>query len=227
MSIKETDNKWEQIHSNRSWGKYPNEEFVRFIGRNYFKIPFKDRKEIKILEIGCGQGSNLWFLAKEGFDVYGIDISPSAIKKAQQNLEDEWNIDSVKLDVQNMKNLKFNKETFDVVFDVFSIAYASFIEIKDIYKNIFKILKNSGKFWSFNPGESDWSQETADLVDYKTYDNFKDGPLQYQGRLCIPSDNDLILILKEVGFKEVNIEKHLRTYNNQKKNFIHWIIEGK
>ena len=60
---------------------------MRFIGRNFFKIPLDERNEIKILEIGCGQGSNLWFLAKEGFDVYGIDISPSAIQKTEKKFE--------------------------------------------------------------------------------------------------------------------------------------------
>jgi ubiquinone/menaquinone biosynthesis C-methylase UbiE len=209
MSIKETDNKWEQIHSNRSWGKYPNEEFVRFIGRNYFKRSFTDRKKLKILEIGCGQGANLWFLAKEGFDVYGIDISPSAIEKAKEILEKEWNIKSVKLDVQDMKNLKFNDETFDVVFDIFSIAYANYLEIENIYKKIFKILKNNGKFWSFNPSECDFCHENAALVDYETL-----------------SDTDLLNILKEIGFKFVNIEKQVRTYDNQKKEVIHWIIEA-
>lgn len=74
---------WEQIHSQRAWGRYPNEELVKFIGKNFFRIPKEERQNIKILELGCGQGANLWFLAKEGFDVYGIDISPSAIKKQE------------------------------------------------------------------------------------------------------------------------------------------------
>jgi len=85
-------NIWEQIHSKRAWGKYPNEELVRFIGRNFFKIPREERKSIKILEVGCGQGANLWFLAKEGFDVYGIDISPSAIRKTEKYLNEAYNV---------------------------------------------------------------------------------------------------------------------------------------
>jgi len=29
---------WENIHSQRGWGKYPNEQLVRFIGRNFLNF---------------------------------------------------------------------------------------------------------------------------------------------------------------------------------------------
>ena len=38
--------------------RYPNEEFVRFIGRNYFTLSKHKRKKIKILETGCGTCGN-------------------------------------------------------------------------------------------------------------------------------------------------------------------------
>ena len=58
---------------------YPNEELLRFLGVNFFsKSEKKDRKKIKVLEIGCGCCANLWMISKEGFDAYGIDISKEA-----------------------------------------------------------------------------------------------------------------------------------------------------
>ena len=53
---------WEEVFKNKEWGRYPAEELVRFIARNYFK--YKNRDIIKVLDLGCGIGSNLWFLAK-------------------------------------------------------------------------------------------------------------------------------------------------------------------
>ena len=60
--------------------KYPNEEFCRFMGRNFFQEPVSGRRNINILEVGCGSGANLWLLVKGGFETYGIDLSSESIK---------------------------------------------------------------------------------------------------------------------------------------------------
>ena len=52
--------------------KYPNEELLRFMGRNYFYLPRKKRGNIRILELGCGSCANLWMVAKEGFSAHEI-----------------------------------------------------------------------------------------------------------------------------------------------------------
>ena len=51
------------------------------------KKDFKNRSKTKILEIGCGAGNNLIFLAEEGFDVSGIDFAVSAIKIAKKKID--------------------------------------------------------------------------------------------------------------------------------------------
>ncbi|MBT8042545.1 MAG: class I SAM-dependent methyltransferase, partial [Pontiella sp.] len=38
----------------------------------------------KILDLGCGTGSNSIWLAQQGFDVVGIDLSDTAIRQAQK-----------------------------------------------------------------------------------------------------------------------------------------------
>jgi SAM-dependent methyltransferase len=42
----------------------------------------------RILDIGCGTGHHVSSLGAKGFDVLGIDISPSMIKKAKENYPD-------------------------------------------------------------------------------------------------------------------------------------------
>jgi SAM-dependent methyltransferase len=37
----------------------------------------------RALEVGCGTGTNAWWLAGQGFDVLGVDVSPLAIEKAR------------------------------------------------------------------------------------------------------------------------------------------------
>lgn len=44
-------------------------------------------KPCKTIDLGCGAGNYAIYFAVIGFDVTGIDISPSAIKIAKQNAE--------------------------------------------------------------------------------------------------------------------------------------------
>ena len=54
----------------------PDKELVRILKQ-------KKITKCKVLDIGCGAGTNSIFLAKNGFDVTGIDISPIAISIAK------------------------------------------------------------------------------------------------------------------------------------------------
>ena len=84
--MKSFDETWEEIHATQEWGKYPSESVIRFAARNYYK---SDRKDVKILDFGCGGGSHTWYLAREGFDVYAFDGSQSAVKNVKVRLEQE------------------------------------------------------------------------------------------------------------------------------------------
>ena len=59
------DNIWDEVFRSQPWGKYPSEDVIRFVARNFYKAP--DRSSVKILEVGCGPGANLWYIAKERF----------------------------------------------------------------------------------------------------------------------------------------------------------------
>lgn len=217
-------NIWEQTHSRRAWGKYPNEELVRFIGRNFFKIPREKRKNIKILEVGCGQGANLWFLAKEGFDVYGIDISPSAIKKAEKYLSEAYNI-KAHLKVADVRELPYKNEFFDIIIDCATVQHLSFKDHKKVCTEINRVLKPDGYFWSLHIAKNSWGYGTGNLIDYETFDNLSEGPLTNVGIICMLSDKDLETLLLG-GFKINSIEKYILTYENQQKEIIHWIIKA-
>lgn len=54
----------------------PQKEFIRLA----------DDGEIsgRVLDVGCGTGENALYLASIGFEVWGIDAAPSAIKKAKE-----------------------------------------------------------------------------------------------------------------------------------------------
>lgn len=216
------ENVWEQIHSTRTWGKYPNEELVRFVGRNFFALPREERKEIKILELGCGQGANLWLLAKEGFDTYGIDISPSAIKKAEKYLAEAYNI-KAKMEVGDIRKLPYKNNFLNLVIDCASMQHIPFTDHKVTYKEIYRVLKPSGMFWGFHIANGkDYGK--LKWMDYRTYDNLPEGPLANSGITCMLSDGDLKGLLSNSGFEIMSLEKQTRTYDNQRKEIAHWIV---
>ncbi|HVE14009.1 MAG TPA: class I SAM-dependent methyltransferase, partial [Elusimicrobiota bacterium] len=81
------DPAWDDVFRAQPWGKYPPEEVVRFVARNFYKAP--DRGAVRLLEIGCGPGANLWYAAREGFAVFGIDGSEPALEAARRRFAAE------------------------------------------------------------------------------------------------------------------------------------------
>ena len=68
---------------------YPNKEFLRFMGRNYFSLPYNSRRSINLIELGCGSCANSWMVIKEGSNAHSVDLSTKAISLAR-NMIDKW-----------------------------------------------------------------------------------------------------------------------------------------
>lgn len=138
---------WEKIYSDgMQLNRYPYDAVVTFIYRNYPRNI--ERKNIKILEVGCGAGNNLWFAAREGFDVAGIDISKSAIDYAKKRFKDD-NLNGNFI-VCNFEILPFENEMFDIIIDRAALSCLAFNECKRAVIEINRVLKIGGKFF-FNP----------------------------------------------------------------------------
>ena len=60
--------------------RYPNEWLIQFLASRYFRFSEVDRKSIRVLEVGCGSGANLWVMAKEGFSTHGMDGSAKRLE---------------------------------------------------------------------------------------------------------------------------------------------------
>lgn len=88
---------WGEIFSSREWGKYPSEDLIRFIARNFYKV--KERNKIKILEVGADTGSNVWYLLNEGFSVYAVEGSNSGVNIIKSRIEKDLNINSKMLNI--------------------------------------------------------------------------------------------------------------------------------
>lgn len=100
----------------------------------------------KLLDIGCGEGS-LILKARERFnEVYGVDISPSRIKKAQeltrQKFPDDNKLHLSAFDIN--EGINFPGEMFDIVFCVAVLEHI--FDPYFVLAEIYRILKPKGIF---------------------------------------------------------------------------------
>lgn len=168
--------------------RYPFDNIVSFIYRNYPRD--KARADIKILEIGCGAGNNCWFVAREGFEVTGIDGSSSAIDFAKERFKAEGlNGNFI---VGDFTSLPFDSNEFDIVFDRGSIVCCNLQGGKKAISEANRVLKTSGLFF-FNPysqAHSSFSSGKLQPDGYVT--GITGGSLTGVGDLCFYSYGDVI-----------------------------------
>jgi SAM-dependent methyltransferase len=198
---------WENVHKNARWGRYPSEDVVRFVARNYYS---KDRSSIKILDLGCGAGSNTWYLAREGFDVYAVDGSAAAVRKNLSYL-DELGL-RANVAVSDLAELKYGDGFFDVVIDSAAISANTVNAVAMILSETYRVLKTNGTLFSTGL----FSYEATGFGDGKeietgTYDNIGKGPLSNLGTVHFFTREEVVRLCTDAGFKDLSIDTLTRT----------------
>lgn len=210
---------WEKTFSNKEWGKYPVLELVRFIAKNFYSV--KNRKDIKILELGSGPGANLWYLAREGFSVYGIDGSQTACNKAIEKLkEDRLETQLINIEVGDYFNIldKYENNYFDAIVDIESIYCNLFEKSKQIISKSFDKLKVGGKFLSITFANKEWHIEYDDIEYHATCDPSIKEYFRYTTR----DDIDKLYKNEHSVIKDLQmLEMHYQNGKSKKE----WIIE--
>ncbi|MFC2168192.1 class I SAM-dependent methyltransferase [Acidobacteriota bacterium] len=101
----------------------------------------------RALDFGCGTGNYALYLAERGFEMTGVDSSPTAIQIAKENAKKKkLECDFLEMDVLE----KFEKiqGTFDFVYD-WLLLHHIYPQNRRIYcKNVRKILNPGGKYLS-------------------------------------------------------------------------------
>lgn len=182
---------WDEKFRTRAWGRYPPEDFVRFMGRNY-KHAQKDA--VRVLEVGCGPGANVWFLHREGFAVSAIDISPTAIDLAGERLRVEnkdCNSAAPDFKVGNFSALPWPDNHFDVVVDIFSLCANTVPVIAQATAEIARVLKPGGNFYTKSFGKNTTGYGGGTEIEQGTYDAIPSGPLHGMGVIHFFDHDDI------------------------------------
>lgn len=100
------------------------------------------------ITLGCGVGRETIYLAKKGFNVIGLDFSPTAIQKARAKAKEEGV--EVEFIVDDLTNLQHTLGTYDLVMD-----FGAFNDLsqgaRDLYmKNVLPMIKPGDHYIMFS-----------------------------------------------------------------------------
>lgn len=211
--------------------RYPNEELLRFLGTNFFNKDATDRKNIKVLEVGCGSCPNLWMIAKEGFDAYGLDLSDESLKLGQEML-DNWQVNAI-LQQGSFIDLPFDDNSFDIVIDVFSMNCVKHKDFLIAIDESYRVLKKEGLFFSYTPSKN--SDAFKNYLPAKKIDDWtlsgiirKSSPYSgnhYPFHFWDKEGYEKALV--EKGFCVNYLETVQRSYSQGEDNFEHIVVHAK
>jgi len=104
---------------------------------------FKKKSVRRVLDLGCGSGRHTVYLAKHGFEVYGIDIAPKGIKMTKDWLGKDRL--KAKLTIGDIyKKLPYEDNFFDAIISTQTLHHNRIEEIRKLIREIERILKPKG-----------------------------------------------------------------------------------
>lgn len=97
-----------------------------------------------VLDVGCGAGSNVLYLARQGFESHGVDLSPGAVQAAN----DRAQRDGLTVDVRvgDALRLDFPPARFEGVVDNGCFHTLPLRRRSDYAKEVARVLRPAGRF---------------------------------------------------------------------------------
>lgn len=102
-----------------------------------------DLKGKKLLEIGYGMGTDHLSLARQGAELFGLDLTPKNLEITRRRLH-LFGFDS-QLAVGDAERLPYNDQSFDFVYSFGVIHHSP--DTQKIISEIYRILKPGGRCW--------------------------------------------------------------------------------
>ena len=225
-SLMPWDPVWEKVFTSQAWGRYPGEDLIRFVARNYFATP--ERGKVRFLEVGCGTGTNLWFLAREGFSASGIEGSTAAASIARQRLDSEcptWSAAPCngELVVGDMTTLAWPDDHFDALIDSEAVYCSDFEESCRIYREMFRVGKRGGKLFVRTFATGTWGDGAGTAIGRGRF-VADAGPMAGKGPSRFTAEAELSELLGPWRINEVNLIT--RSLDAQRHAIREWIVEA-
>lgn len=136
---------WNEIYGRREQlNRYPVDGVVSFLFRNRARLA-PDRP-LRVVEVGCGACNNLWFAAREGCDVAGIDGSDAAIEFGRARFADEGLEGDLR--IGDFTDLPFADESFDVAINRAALTQTGLKAARQAVGEVARVLRPGGMFYN-------------------------------------------------------------------------------
>lgn len=215
---------WEEVFSTRAWGRYPPEDLIRFCAQRFYAR--QSRSDVKLLEIGFGTGANLWYLAREGFSVHGLEGSEAGAAQALQRLDTElpnWNRgEANRLRVGDMcDTLPWSDNHFDAVIDNDAVTCVNHDSACHVYAQMHRVVRPGGWLYVRTPAAGTWGDCTGEAHGHNAW-RCTEGPFSGTGIVRFASEEDLVALF--APWNVLQIEQVSRTLENRSKTHVEWVI---
>jgi ubiquinone/menaquinone biosynthesis C-methylase UbiE len=202
--MKEHVKSWEKNYQNGRANKYPFDEVVSFVLSSYLD---NNKEQYRILDMGCGGGNHVKFLADEGFDYYGVDGSDISIELSKKLLGQNF---TQKLEVADFTCLPYEDNFFDGLIDRQSMGHNAKHDIIKILSEIYRVLKKGGKYHGHVFGLNDDGFLHGEHIGSNDFKNFRSGHFLKAHLVHAFDHKELTEIF--ATFSEVNVHRKV-TYD--------------
>lgn len=136
---------WDEIYGRQEQlNRYPVDGVVSFLFRNRAK--FATDRPLRVIEVGCGACNNLWFAAREGCEVAGVDGSAAAIEFGQRRFAADGL--TGELVVGDFTQLEFPDGYFDVAINRAALTQTGLTSAKRAVDEVRRVLRTGGMFYN-------------------------------------------------------------------------------
>lgn len=156
------DSTWEKIYKKGQLLKIDPDDEIE----NIEKI-FRSNGVNRVLDLGCGGGRHLIYLARKGFDLYGLDSSPTGLAFTLDCLADEKLV--AHLTLCDMKKLPYDDNYFDAIISVQVIHHNMVSGVINTIKEISRVLAGNGIIWITIPVSKNEPSKDQKEVEPGTY----------------------------------------------------------
>jgi cyclopropane fatty-acyl-phospholipid synthase-like methyltransferase len=152
---------WRKLHEEARYRpKYPSEVVVQYVFRN-----FKRDGQTKVLDLGCGAGRHVVFMAQENIVPFGMDFSKEGIRHTRERLAQAGYPQYQENCVWGgVTKIPFEDGFFDGLVCYGVLYYLNYSGIKETVAEIKRVLKPGGKAFIYVRSIEDYRYDESKQI---------------------------------------------------------------